>query len=165
MRLSALVLFALIVGVESVASAQTEPPKIIKSYREGEPIPPGYHLEERPRRWAIITGATMLASSYVTAIAYSDFATCQSGGSDCSRRWAVFVPVVGPFVDMAHSSLEDRAFTDLLVGSGEVAGAIFLIVGLTTTSTKLVPDPERAGCSVMPVVARAYTGFMLTLRL
>lgn len=143
-----------------------------RSYQPGAPVPRGYHVEERHPRWALITGAVMLGSSYLTGLLFASQNVCNDSSgvgtttsvSSCHTRWAMVVPVVGPFVDMAQNGRSDRTSTDILIGGGELAGAIFLIIGLATTSPRLIPDYPRAGLSVTPMLASNTTGLSLTLR-
>lgn len=148
-----------------------QPPKE-RSYQPGTPVPPGYHVEERHPRWALITGASMLGSAYLTGLLVStdqvcttDYATNGTPSSSCHSRWGMLVPVVGPFVDMAQSNGRgDQQSTDVLIGIGQVAGAVFLIIGLATTTPKLVPDIPTAGLTLSPLLASGTTGLSLTLR-
>lgn len=70
-------------------------------YREGQPIPSGYHLEERPRRGAVITGYVLGGVGYgaaVLAALGSDFAN-HSG-------W-LLLPVVGPWLTLGLRDYHD----------------------------------------------------------
>jgi hypothetical protein len=133
-------------------------------------VPRGYHVEERHPRWAIITGISMLGSSYLVALLTATQKDCTSsytpvpGGysSTCDTRWVMAVPVVGPFVDLAKGDRGDRQSTDILIGGGELAGAIFLVVGLAITTTRLIPDTD-VGFRVAPLLG-STTGLSFTLR-
>jgi hypothetical protein len=142
-----------------------------RSYRPGSPVPPGYHVEERHPKWALITGTTMLASAYATALLYASEETCSTdtlvGGSGfytstCEKRWALAVPIVGPFVDMSKHNQGDTLFTDILLAGGEITGAIILTVGLATTTPKLIPDTQ--GFSMAPLLGPGLAGLSLTLK-
>jgi hypothetical protein len=130
-------------------------------------------VEERHPRWALITGATMLGSAYVTGLLFASEKRCttdlvpNSNGngiytSSCDSRWALAVPVVGPFVDMSKNKNGDDLSTDILLSGGQVAGAVILIIGLATTTPKLIPDSQ--GFSLTPVVGPGTAGLALTLR-
>jgi hypothetical protein len=76
----------------------------------------------------------------------------------------VAIPIAGSFIDMTRSTSSNDKMNDFFIGSGQVAGAIFLIIGLTTTSPKLVPDYQRAGIDISPTVASRGVGLTFTLR-
>jgi hypothetical protein len=146
------------------------PPKE-RPYTPGTPVPPGYHVEEKHPRWALIFGATMAGAAYLTALLYAEEKVCTLSNnntgafvSSCNSRWAMGIPVVGPFVDMAQEGNSSNRTTDFLIGSGEVAGVVFLVVGLATTTPKLVPDPVAPGYSVTPMLGPGTAGLALTLR-
>jgi hypothetical protein len=114
----------------------------------------------------------MLGSAYLTALLFAtqrvctyDYSTSATGGStNCHTRWAMVVPVMGPFVDLAQNKGSSDESTDILIGGGQLAGAIFLFIGLAITTPKLIPDAQGYGISVTPMLASSTTGFSLTLR-
>jgi hypothetical protein len=128
-------------------------------------------VEERHPRWALITGATMLGSAYVTGLLFASEKRCtndfvpNSNGfytQSCETRWAMAVPVVGPFVDMSKNNRGDDLSTDILIAGGQVAGAAILIIGLATTTPKLIPDTQ--GFGLTPLLGPRTAGLALTLR-
>jgi hypothetical protein len=136
-----------------------------RSYQQGTPIPEGYHLEERHPRWALLTGSIMLGSAYFTGLFINSHDYCTGYSSSChDDRWVVAIPIAGSFIDMGRTNSSSDRMNDFLVGSGQVAGAIFLIYGLATTSPKLIPDYQRAGVSIMPSLASRGGGVTFTLR-
>ena len=148
------------------------PPVQLKEqpYKQGAPIPEGYHVEERHPRWALLTGGIMLGSAYFTGlfINTSGSSCVDSFSSSSSRcrddRWVVAIPIAGSFIDMGRTNSSSDRMNDFLVGSGQVAGAIFLIYGIASTSPKLVPDYQRAGVSLSPLLASSGGGVTFTLR-
>jgi hypothetical protein len=134
-------------------------------------VPPGYHVEERHPRWALITGITMLASAYATALLLSADQSCSSDPlpgsngiytSTCDKRWALAVPIVGPFVDMSKHKNGDDVSTDVLLAGGQIAGAVILTIGLATTTPKLIPDSQ--GFSLTPLFGPTVACLSLTLK-
>jgi hypothetical protein len=102
-----------------------KPKKVIVA-REGEPTPPGYHVEYKSRKNIWIPGVVLLSTGYAvsavsSAIGIAADADCgilydggygyYGGGYDyCgrSRDWGWgFVPLVGPFVIAADDDFED----------------------------------------------------------
>jgi len=140
-----------------------EPPKE-RPYQAGTPVPSGYHVEERHPRWALITGTIMLGSAYLTGLFINDHGSC-SGKISCNDdRWVMLIPIAGPFIDLNRAKSSSDKTNDVFVGGGQVAGAVLLVVGLATTSAKLVPDYQGAGLRISPVLAAGGAGLTLTLR-
>jgi len=138
-----------------------------RPYQQGTPVPDGYHVEDRHPRWALLTGGIMFGSAYLTGLFINGNSYCvdSSSGSRCKdERWVMAIPIAGPFIDMNRTNSSGERMNDFLVGSGQVAGAIFLIYGIATTSPKLIPDYQRAGVSVSPLLASRGAGVTFTLR-
>lgn len=139
-------------------------------YREGQPIPPGYHLEERPLKGAIITGFVLTAVPYITGLlvaATTGFPN-QSG--------FLVVPWAGPWLTLAarknhcepetyeeaeasasdpENCVEDAAvgFALWMDGVVQAAGGTLLLVGYLVTRTKLVRDAPAVSFTVTPMGA------------
>ena len=116
-------------------------------YKDGYPIPDGYHPEKQYRKGLIIGGAITFGLMYLLP------AIPASMTSDKS----LLVPIAGPFIELGHlsfsSNREDRGFAAgaavLLVidGLAQTAGAAMLLAGLTTKREVLVRD-DVAGATV-----------------
>jgi hypothetical protein len=128
-------------------------PRYIKDWEEGQPVPYGYHPETRARKGLVITGSVLFGVLYLLS-------TLVAAGNDSSydgnRYSALWIPVAGPFVQMASSnngSGDDEAF--LLDGVAQAAGVTMLVLGLAfprtilvrndLTSISFVPTPMKVG--------------------
>jgi hypothetical protein len=136
-------------------------------YRDGMPLPPGYHLEERPRRGLVIAGWLAAGIPYglgLTFAASSDFEN-ESG-------WLA-VPFLGPWLTLQkrdygcddddeaddHSCLEDAVIAPLILsGIAQTAGGTLLLVGYLATKTYAV----RNDVSYVVVPSRVGSGYGLT---
>jgi len=125
-------------------------------YRDGQYVPPGYHLEERPIKPAIITGWVLTAVPYITGL----LVTATSGFPN--RSALLVVPWAGPWLTLGlrenrcdttyddeyedppedTGCMEDVAVGMVLVFDGMVqaAGGTLLLIGYTVTKTKMVRD-------------------------
>jgi hypothetical protein len=133
------------------------PPRTLH-YEEGQPIPPGYYLEESVRRGPIIAGIIVLAVPYAIGFSVASALDFQD-----TTAW-LLVPVVGPWLTLATREDvcdpgatycdDDRAIRTLLVLDGLVqgTGAALLVWGMTSTTKRLVRQdmalqigPRRVG--------------------
>jgi hypothetical protein len=80
---------------ETAATEQTLPPPagfpLVLPYRDGVPIPRGYHVEHRPATGLIVVGSVTLSLSYVVALGLGVHNSFDGG-----YGWTV-VPVAGPW--------------------------------------------------------------------
>jgi hypothetical protein len=128
-------------------------PRIITDWSDGEPIPPGYHEATRVRKGLVIGGAVLFGSTYLisaftaTAGAANASETCAinmdfGSSQDCNTGnplTALFIPAVGPFIQMAHSGNGAVGnFWLALDGIAQVGGITMFVVGLASPKTVLV---------------------------
>jgi hypothetical protein len=124
-----------------------QPPPILP-YREGKPIPPGYQLEERSRRGAVITGYVLTGIPYGIGLisAYSSEFANKSG--------YLLVPWAGPWLTMGlRDSTDENGSSDpalscgadalvfmglLIDGMIQLAGGITLTIGYVAKKQVLV---------------------------
>src|SRR6185437_5385057 len=71
-------------------------PRVITDWEEGEAIPPGYHLSSRIRRGPVIAGAIVFGALYLL----STLVAAEGSSNDGNHEGALFIPAVGPFVQM-----------------------------------------------------------------
>ena len=129
-------------------------PRYIKDWQEGQPVPYGYHPETRARKGLVIPGAVLFGVCYGLSML---IATAQSDSSyDSTRYDALWIPVIGPFVQAAKSNTsnnDDQTF--ILDGLAQTAGLTMLILGLAMPRKILVrndlgtisflPTPMKVG--------------------
>ncbi|HEU4538098.1 MAG TPA: hypothetical protein VFS00_28450 [Polyangiaceae bacterium] len=122
-------------------------PPIIEEYRQGAPVPLGYHADTRVRRGLIIGGAVPLGVLYtLTMLTAAGMSEAGAGGE------VLYVPVLGPFLQMASTSSQTGNSVLLLDGLGQAAGAAMLIAGLAWPKTILVRnDLGHVRVTPMPV--------------
>ncbi len=131
-----------------------------RGWREGDPAPPGYHLETRPWNGMILGGVIPLGVLH----AFSFLGASVAGYRNASS-W-LLVPGVGPWLTLAFrkKSCEvdsydgttfcgtDDALRGLLIfdGVGQTLGVVLIAVGASTERHRLVRDswsfqPMRVG--------------------
>jgi hypothetical protein len=136
-------------------------PRIIKDWDSGQPIPPGYHEEEHARKGLIIGGAVLFGTTYllsaVTAAAYSD-ANIGNGGT----ATALYVPGVGPFIEIGQVSSATGSLFLALDGICQLGGITMFALGLAYPNKELVRnDFGGIHLHLAPIVARDKQGMGL----
>jgi hypothetical protein len=150
------------------AAAAASGPRVITYLEEGDPVPPGYHRSSRIRKEPVILGAALfgvayLLSTLVVALGVNNWAwttPCwQIGQSICSNDSqapnnpppvALFIPVFGPFVQMASTTSATQNWALAVDGLAQSAGLALLIHGLA--SPKPVLERDRFAVRVVPQV-------------
>ncbi|HKQ67954.1 MAG TPA: hypothetical protein VJT73_01380 [Polyangiaceae bacterium] len=121
-------------------------------YQPGASPPPGYHLEENPRRGLVASGLVTFLVPYVIS------ATVGMVSRNPSDRWLV-IPVVGPIGALAagdHScerhEQSDRCAANVLIVVGlsfdilaQTAGAALFTFGYALPKKEWVSDYQLAG--------------------
>src|SRR6266511_1504317 len=120
-------------------------------FREGVPPPPGYHIEEHPRKGLVIAGSITFGTMYLLSSAIG------LSSSNPDDRW-LLLPIFGPFVDMAarsnHNcsstltadSVECNVFEPIiryylaLDGIVQTAGGVLLLTGFLFPKKEYVSD-------------------------
>jgi hypothetical protein len=97
---------------------------MVLPYKENEPIPFGYRVQERPRTGLIIAGSIVFSVFYVVSAATG----AQSLGYDEAPYGAMFVPVLGPFIVAAAGDFGGSGSSGEFVES--FATASFALIGL-----------------------------------
>jgi len=119
-------------------------------YKEGQPIPVGYHPIERPRYGLALGGWLTLGIPYGISIV-----AASAGNFENESSW-LLLPVLGPWMTLGRreygdcdNSASDKENADcvadvfvvmglIMDGLAQAGGATMLIIGYTTTKTKLV---------------------------
>jgi hypothetical protein len=129
------------------------------NYREGQPIPSGYHLEQRKRKGIFIAGATTLGLAHLASILPATVLVIAGVGGGA----ALFFPVAGPFVTLASINGLNTLSTTLFVADGliQTAGLGMMIAGLIMKKPILVKD--RVALDLLPLATPRTTGMALSL--
>jgi hypothetical protein len=126
-------------------------------YEEGDPIPPGYRLESRVRRGAVIAGTILFATTYGVNLLAASIAD----GNEDEELW-LYVPGVGtwPLVgDCSDSGGNDDGCEFLVLHSlAHTLGLGLLIYGVAAQRNVLVRESR-----VIVVPARIGSGNGLLL--
>lgn len=99
-------------------------------YVEGDPIPPGYAIETRPRKKLVIAGLSTFVPLYAMSLL---FAATYLGneGLDGSLYTPLFIPAIGPFVTIGTSDAEGFGIITLLLdGVGQLTGVALFAAGM-----------------------------------
>jgi hypothetical protein len=124
-------------------------PRFIKDWEEGQPIPYGYHHETRARKGLVIAGSIVFGVVYI----YSSLIAAageDSYNNNDNQLAALWIPVLGPFIQMASvdSSIgKEMLFLD---GLAQAAGLTMLITGLVYPRHILVRN-DLASMSFVPM--------------
>jgi hypothetical protein len=142
-------------------------PEEITNDVDGRPAPAGYTAVQRKRKGLLIAGPVLLGSVYL----YTAFAAAigtdldNSSGNSTSNIAPLFVPVAGPFIEMGETSSATLKYLLAMDGAAQVAGAIMLYYGLTSTKTVFVRNDLLYGMTVTPMVGvNNTTGLALSGR-
>jgi hypothetical protein len=114
----------------------TQPQRL--PYREGEPPPPGYHLDTRIRKGLVIAGATTFGACYLLSVGVAAAFQEDNHADDVTP---LFVPVVGPFITLGTAHPTAFATFALTVdGAAQTVALGLLIAGLTSEEKLWVRD-------------------------
>jgi hypothetical protein len=112
-------------------------PRFIKDWQDGNPIPWGYHREERARKGEIISGAILFGVPWLYSAFFASLgADLSNGGSNDLA--ALYVPVLGPFIEMTQTSSSSAHFILALDGVAQGVGAALFFHGLSSPRPLLV---------------------------
>jgi hypothetical protein len=145
-------------GVQVVpAQAYAPPPmdpkefkRMIRRWEPGDPIPAGYHPEERPRVGLVAGGASIFGVFWLGSLL---------GGVLVQDRGylPLVAPIVGPLITLGTARTDDLGKVLLALDSFvQAGGAAMLIAGIVATKPRLVRDEARS--FVLPTPMRVGTG-------
>jgi hypothetical protein len=114
-------------------------PRVITDWEDGEPIPQGYHQTTRTRTGMIVAGAVTFGSLYFLSLLVASVGSDTSNGSGSSNPVAsLYVPGVGPFIQMTNSSSATANLFLAIDGIAQVGGIAMLVYGITSPRTVLI---------------------------
>lgn len=140
-------------------------------HEDGRRAPDGYTPVKRTRKGLLIGGGVTLGVSYMYAAlfaaagedeaAYDDPYDGSSGQNELGALW---IPVAGPFLQMAST---DSATLKLLLGglgAAQVTGAVLLYYGLTSKKTVYVRNDLIGNVMLTPMVGDGNAGMAVSGR-
>jgi len=134
-------------------------------YHEGEPIPPGYRLEETPRYGLVAGGATLTGVLWAISLNAAIAMDREPDGTDDPNfddmYWPMFIPVVGPFATIGTADSSGTGAAILaLDGVLQTTGLVLLIAGFAAPNKELVRRPSPF--TITPVVSPQAAGLSLS---
>lgn len=142
-------------------------PNVITRFDDYDPIPYGYTRTTQRRKGFIIGGGAALGASYLMSLFLAqsleitnevDVGFGEEGLKDYS---SLYIPVIGPFLQLAESDSAGEQFWIAQVAAGQAVGAILLVVGLTQPRTVLVRNDL---VSITPMISNHASGMMVSGR-
>jgi hypothetical protein len=124
-------------------------PETITDWREGDTVPSGFHPVQRMRRGFIVAGAVTFGSLYLISAFGAAAVHDANANRGTDNADALFVPAVGPFIQMGRTTSAFGNMSNLIDGIVQCGGLTMLIYGLTTPRTILVRND--LGMTFLPV--------------
>ncbi len=121
-------------------------PRVILDYDDETPVPSGYHTETRVRKGLVVGGAVTFGVMYLLTAFGASVAHDVGGGAD-----ALYVPVLGPFIQMGNSDSSSGRFLLAVDGAAQAAGAAMLIYGIAAPKTVLVRNDLGLTTHIVPM--------------
>jgi len=146
-------------------------PEEIDDVEEGRRAPAGYTPVERTRKGMLIGGGVTLGVAYFYAALVAAAGDDLSSDSyddyedDSKNEFAaMWIPVAGPFIQMADTDSSSGKLLLGLMGGAQVVGAVMLYKGLTTTKTVYVRNDLVSNVTVAPMVGGGNAGMAVAGR-
>ncbi|MBL0214434.1 MAG: hypothetical protein IPQ07_11155 [Myxococcales bacterium] len=146
-------------------------PEEITEIGDRQTAPAGYTTVMRARKGLIIGGSVTLGATYLvcamTAAAGADDARRQATYSDSpgtgkNELSSMWIPIAGPFLQMAHTDSSTANVFLFHLGAAQVAGAIMLYYGLTTQKRVFVRNDLVGNLQLSPMTGNNTTGMALS---
>ncbi|HVH47714.1 MAG TPA: hypothetical protein VM925_35505 [Labilithrix sp.] len=133
-------------------------PREISNYNEGDAVPPGYRPVARMRKGLVIAGSIVFGTMYF----FSALGASVDADSHNPSAQALWVPAVGPFIQMASTDSATGKFFLAIDGIGQSGGLFMLVYGLTSPKTVLVRnDLAKTNVRVLPMAGPGTSGLQL----
>lgn len=123
------------------------PPTI--PYKEGAPIPFGYHLETTSNKTLVSVGVGLFGAAYGISL-IAGITVLGVGDSSTNDLTPLLIPVAGPFITMGLS--DDYTATMALDAITQVSGAVLTTIGLVMSENKIVRNDVHLEASLKPEV-------------
>jgi hypothetical protein len=110
-------------------------------YEDGDPIPPGYHVETKVRKGLVIGGSVTLGTTWAITCLTAGFLTAL-GGDEFAP---LFAPVAGPFITIGTAQASGGGLALLAMdGVIQTGGLAMLILGIALPKTVLIRNDASA---------------------
>ncbi len=139
-------------------------PDEIDDVEDGRRAPVGYTEVHRKRKGMLLGGAITLAASYslsalIAATGQDD--SSYNGGTNSEA--AMWIPVAGPFIQIGQSNSATENVFLVGLGAAQVAGAVMLYLGATSTKRVFVRNDLVSNVAVTPMAGpNGATGLSLS---
>ncbi|MDI1484158.1 hypothetical protein [Polyangium sp. y55x31] len=121
-------------------------------YKEGDPIPPGYGIETRPRYKMATAGIATFAPLYGMSVLFAGSFVGNEGIAS-GYYTSLFIPVIGPFVAIGTSDAESvGVFMLMLDGLGQATGAALFVAGMLADEKFISRTPNEFAFDPRPEV-------------
>ncbi len=140
-------------------------PRVIRGWDDSQPLPAGYHTETHVRTGLVIGGAVTFGTLWLLSAfsaAISSDINSVSGGS--SQSTALYIPAIGPFIQMTQTSTATGNFFLAIDGIAQIGGLAMFTIGLAAPRTDAVRNEVGFDVKVAPIVGRDHTGMGLVGR-
>ncbi|CAN5480197.1 hypothetical protein BH11MYX1_BH11MYX1_23930 [soil metagenome] len=136
-------------------------PEEIDDVEDGRRAPMGYTEVHRARKHLIVGGAVTFGVSYLISAFTASIGhdASSSGNNDLA---SLYVPVAGPFLEMGHTNSATATFFLAGLGGAQLAGAIMLYYGITSTQRVFVRNDLVGNLSITPLADHNIQGLALS---
>jgi hypothetical protein len=119
---------------------------------------------QRRRKGLLIAGPIVLGVTYIYTSLAAAIGTdiSNASGGNGSTVAPLFIPVVGPFIEIGETSSYSLKYLLALDGAAQLAGAVMLYYGLTSTKTVFVRNDLLYGMRITPLVGVHNAGLALS---
>ena len=137
-------------------------PEEITDFDFQRPIPMGYTMVRRLRKGMLIGGGVTFGVSYgISVLSAAIGEDVSSGDNEAAAMW---IPVAGPFLQMAQTDSATLRVFLFGLGAAQTTGAILLYYGLTTKKRVLVRNDIVGSMMITPTAGDGTAGMMLSGR-
>jgi hypothetical protein len=137
-------------------------PEEIDDYDDTRPAPLGYTPVARTRKGLIIGGAVTLGVTYTLAALIAAAGEDSKNPGEENKVGALWIPVAGPFVEIGKTDVATAKVFLVSFGAALAAGAIMLIVGLSSPQHVLVRNDLLGGVRFAPMMSGGASGMTVS---
>jgi hypothetical protein len=135
-------------------------PEEITDVDEGRATPLGYTEVHRTRKGLLIGGGVTFGVSYGISLLSAAIGEDTKGGGKNDAA-AMAIPVAGPFLEMGQTDSATLRLFLAGLGAAQVAGAVMLYYGLTTTKKVFVRNDLVGSMTITPMAGNGTSGMAL----